>query len=134
MNSGWITESYATMDITLPAGTNQQAGGLVGKIDCSSSQATQCEVRYCWAGGSATSDGTLGGLVGDLSTGYVRYSYSITQLSQGNGLIGKGPFGTTTQYAPKNYWDMEVTGTTTDFFSPTDFPGKPRQKCWMKMR
>jgi hypothetical protein len=96
--SGNIEYCYATGSVI--ANNGRSVGGLVGF--------NNGIISSCYAGGQVSGSVYVGGLVGECSTGYIRFSYSTGFVSGSppvGGLIGYNSYGSVTSC----FWDTQTS-------------------------
>lgn len=106
-NTGTITESYATGDVTgTGVNLNYRAGGLVGQLVGSSSS-----ISNSYSTGNVTSLSNFAGLVGDMQGGTITNSYTRSNTASGGFGFGRSRLST----ANSSYWDGEVSSANLTF-------------------
>jgi len=98
--AGTLAESYATGNVSAPAGT--YVGGLIGRAREVGS------IADCYARGAVTGDDLVGGFVGELGNGSIANSFS-TGLVTGNTNVG-GFCGLNGDTITDCFWDIQTSG------------------------
>lgn len=110
MNDCNCIESFSSADVTC-IGDGQRTGGLIGYVF------NTANITNCYAAGNVDGNNKVGGLVGELDTSLLQFSYSCGEVicsgSDVGGLIGFFQGGEISDYIIDSYWNTDTSGQTT---------------------